>query len=141
LLNAGAADEPTVPAPGQPRAILVVEDDVVTRYLIADALRHVGYKVLEAASATEALAILKGVCIDLLFVDVHMPGEGDGLSVARFARQHQPEARIIVTSGKVKAPDLPEIKALGPFIAKPYLISRVIMLVQAALDDEGGTSG
>ena len=132
-MNAAPVDGPPLPQ-SAPSTLLVLEDDVVTRSMICDALRHAGYKVLEASSAKEAIAVLKTIPVDLVFADVHIPGEGDGLSVARYARALEPEVKIVITSGKVQASDVPELRELGPFVAKPYLISRIIQLVRRALE-------
>jgi DNA-binding response OmpR family regulator len=53
-----------------PPAILVVEDDVMTRALVSDELRAHGFKVLEASSGADAITVLDSVRVDLLFVDV-----------------------------------------------------------------------
>lgn len=56
--------------------IIVVEDEVMVRIVIADALRNAGYTVIEASSANEALEMLRSVGVDarLVFSDVRMPG-------------------------------------------------------------------
>jgi DNA-binding NtrC family response regulator len=117
--------------------LLVVEDDVLTRSAVCDALRYHRYKVLEASSAQEALAILSILPVELVFVDLHLPGEGDGLSVARFAHAHCPDTRVILTSGKVRAATIPDLPELGTFVGKPYLISRVLEMIRRTLDPPG----
>jgi CheY-like chemotaxis protein len=116
-----------------PATLLVVEDEVLLRQTICDALREDGYKVLEASSAREAIAALKALHIDLAFIDLHIPGEGDGLSVARFIRESAPQTRIVLTSGKVRFASVGEQNEFGPFIPKPYLIVRVLDIVQESL--------
>jgi CheY-like chemotaxis protein len=60
--------------------ILAVEDEVLTRMVLADQLRDAGYTVIEASSAYEALEVLRhpGVIVNLLFSDVRLPGAMDG---------------------------------------------------------------
>jgi len=123
--------------PPSAASVLVVEDDVLTRCAIADELRSEGYRVLEASSAKDAMAILGSLPVHLIFVDLHVPGPRDGLEVARFARGLQPPPRIILTSGKVRPENLPEAAALGPFVVKPYLITRVLDLIRTTLDPTG----
>ena len=56
--------------------VLVVEDDVLIRMAIAEYLRDCGYKVIEAVSADEALAVLEHIeaKLDVVFSDIEMPG-------------------------------------------------------------------
>jgi CheY-like chemotaxis protein len=66
--------------PGVPR-ILVVEDEALIRFVIADALRELGASVVEAASADEAWQYLTaGGSVDLVFTDHRMPGSMTGPS-------------------------------------------------------------
>ena len=116
-----------------PPTILVVEDNVLTRPAISDELRAHGFKVLEASSAGEAITVLDTMRVDLLFVDIHLPGAHDGLDVARHVHTSGMITRVILTSGVSDASTIPGLDALGPFIRKPYLISRVIGLVGESL--------
>jgi len=117
-----------------PPNILVVEDDVVIRCLISDELRARGFKVLEANSADEAITILDKVNVDLLFVDIHLPGLRDGLDVARLVRARGGPTPIILTSGKTEASAIPDLDELGSFIGKPYLVSKAIDLMARSLN-------
>jgi CheY-like chemotaxis protein len=60
----------------QIQTIGAVEDDVLTRMVLADQLRDAGYTVIEASSAYEALEVLRhpGVIANLLFSDIGLPG-------------------------------------------------------------------
>jgi CheY-like chemotaxis protein len=99
--------------------VLVVEDEALLLYSIADELRDHGFDVVEARNAAEALRALEANPeIRLLFTDVDMPGTMDGLALAAAVRHRWPPIKIIVTSGKGRpAPSaLPD----GAFIPKPY---------------------
>jgi CheY-like chemotaxis protein len=133
VLNAAAVDDPG--ASGRAKTLLVIEDDVLTRYAICDALRYAGYTVLEASSVTEATAIMGAVTPDLLFVDLNIPGEAEGLAVAELTRKLHPQVKIILTSGRVSASVRARLEDVGPFVPKPYLISRVVRLVRQKLAD------
>ncbi|MPR12554.1 response regulator [Microvirga tunisiensis] len=117
-----------------PPAILVVEDNVLTRSAISDELRAHGFKVLEASSASDAITVLDTMRVDLLFVDIHLPGEQDGLDVARHVHAHGMPTQMILTSGISDASTIPDLGTLGVFIRKPYLISRVLALVSHSLN-------
>jgi CheY-like chemotaxis protein len=78
----------------------VVEDDDGVRAAVTDLLVELGYTVLKAANAEEALTILKaGAHVDLLFTDVVMPGNIPTRELARRARDGRPNLRVLFTSG------------------------------------------
>jgi len=123
------------PFPRQaPPTILVVEDEVLMRSLISDELRARGFKVIEASSADDAIAVLETMRVDLLFVDIHLPGPRSGLDVAQLVQARSLPTRILLTSGKDWIADLPALADLIPFVRKPYLVSRVIELVTRSLN-------
>ena len=66
--------------PGQPAAILCVEDNVDNRILLRRVLQAEGYQVLEAGSAREALDVSGAHHLDLVLVDINMPAV-DGLTL------------------------------------------------------------
>jgi signal transduction histidine kinase/DNA-binding response OmpR family regulator len=88
------------PVIGGTETILVVEDDDGVRAAVTDLLSELGYTVLRAANAEEALTILKaGAQVDLLFTDVVMPGSIPTRELARRAKDSRPNIRILFTSG------------------------------------------
>jgi len=130
----------TSAAPNQ--AILVVEDEGLVRDVSVQQLTEAGYRVLEAESAIEALAILEsGAAVAVLFTDVNMPGRLNGLDLARVVHERWPAVRLIVTSGggQVAPEDVPEH---GRFLPKPYRLSHLTTLVEelAALKARNGSS-
>jgi DNA-binding NtrC family response regulator len=111
--------------------VLLVEDEVLIRAAVAEALRSAGCSVIEADSADEALAYLSdGGQVDLLLTDVEMPGRLNGLELARQFHTAHPTLPVIVTSGHVR-PETAE--AIGTFISKPYAPERVAATVAEAL--------
>ena len=113
-----------------PPIILVVEDDLLVRSVVAASLRDSGLEVIEANSADEALRVLQAeVPVDLVFSDINMPGSIDGVGLAQWLRRERPQARIILTSG-TPPPDLGE---LGPFLAKPYDLGELERRILALL--------
>jgi len=112
--------------------VLVVDDEPLIRMNAADMLLDAGFSVLEAADAAAALRVLGDHPeIQVLFTDVNMPGEMDGLDLARRVHQLRPEVHLIVTSGKV-APSAGAIPDDGDFLGKPYREHQMIALVEAA---------
>jgi CheY-like chemotaxis protein len=113
--------------------ILVVEDEPFVRMIAVDVLIEHGMTVLEADCVEEALAVIKAADrIDLLFTDINMPGDLDGLDLAKIAHCQQPDLKLIVTSGghNVDAADLPNH---GVFIPKPYDPRALTQMVDAEI--------
>ena len=79
------------------RCILVVEDEFLIRCMLSDELRDVGYQVIEACDASEALSVLKTVQPDLIISDVRMPGPLDGLGLLALVRETMPTLPVIIT--------------------------------------------
>lgn len=119
--------------PTRSRTLLVLEDDVLSRHAVSDALRYAGYQVLEAATCDEAVRILGSRRVDLLFVDLHLPSEGEGFLAALYAQVRQPDAKVILTSGQLRDGDRPAAEMLGTFVPKPYMIRRVVDMVHGSL--------
>jgi DNA-binding response OmpR family regulator len=115
----------------------LVEDDVVTRFMVADELRAVGFKVMEASTAEDAITILETLPVHLVFTDIYIPGRRSGLDVAQVARALRPPPHVVLTSGRVRADDIPGLEELGVFVPKPYILARVVDLVCRTLDPTG----
>lgn len=117
-----------------PREVLVVEDEPLVRMVAADALADNGIMAWEAADAAEALHVLeKHPAIGLVFTDVNMPGEMDGLDLAHEVHQRRPDVSLIVTSGAVSVPD-EQLPDAGTFLPKPYPTERLVNIVAEKLD-------
>ncbi len=114
-------------------AILVVEDEILIRSPVAEFLRGAGYKVIEAASAAEAVAIFaSGTQIDLVFSDVNMPGAMDGVGLVRWIADHHPGIQVILTSTISQARRARQIGA--GFLGKPYRLAEAARRIGALLD-------
>jgi PAS domain S-box-containing protein len=79
--------------------VLVVEDEPDVLGTAAAMLRSLGYGVIEAADGPAALAALQAGPVDVLFTDVILPKGMSGRDLARVAQAHQPELKVIYTSG------------------------------------------
>jgi CheY-like chemotaxis protein len=112
-----------LPAAAPAATILVVEDEVLTRLVIAEYLRECGYKVHEAASAEEAIAVVEApeILVDIVFSDVRMPGAMDGFGLAQWVRANHPGTKVVLTSGAARSVELAgELCECGPLLSKPY---------------------
>jgi DNA-binding NtrC family response regulator len=111
--------------------VLIVENDVLLRLVTASNLRDAGFEVIEAVNPAEALRILARVPVDVLFSDIDVPGNMDGLALAQWVRQSQADTRIILTSGAAKAPG--DVEEYASFLPKPYAEKDVERLLRSVL--------
>jgi CheY-like chemotaxis protein len=123
------------PVPALPPTVLVVDDEVLVRMVIAAYLRDCGFDVVEAGSADQAVRVLEaGVRIDIVFSDVSMPGRLDGFGLAQWVRRERPELKVILTSGAVRtAKDASDFSAHGPIVTKPYDHAKLASQLRALL--------
>jgi CheY-like chemotaxis protein len=113
--------------------ILIVEDEPLIRMIAVDLLVEHGMVVFEAGCVEEALTMLRADDrIDLLFTDINMPGDLNGLDLAAIAHRQKPSMKLIITSGgQYLAPD--QIPDHGTFIAKPYTPRALTQAIDAQL--------
>ncbi len=115
-----------------PPRILVVEDEILIRTLLAEVLREEGATVIEAATADEAWSFLvSGGEVDLIVSDLHMPGSLNGLQLAQRIRDQGLSLPIIITSGN---PGPGSFIKIGVFIQKPYEFYKLIALIGKLLN-------
>ena len=83
--------------------ILLVDDEFLIREDLASHLEGCGFTVLQAGNAIAAIGLLMqpGCMVDLVFTDVMMPGNMDGLALAKWVMQHRPAVPVIITTGDV----------------------------------------
>jgi two-component system, response regulator PdtaR len=113
-------------------AVLVVEDEVLIRLMIADALRAQGIGVIEASNGDEAQAVLaSSIPIDLLLTDIRMPSKMDGLALARFARAARPKLKLIIASSE--SADSCGSEVADAFFHKPYTVSALLRSIKSLL--------
>jgi two-component system, response regulator PdtaR len=117
--------------------VLVVEDDFLVRLCAADALSEAGFNVLEAGSGPDALRILEGGPVDVVFTDINMPGAFDGAGLARRIRNRWPTTAVVVTSGR-GCPEEDLGEAL--FLPKPYMPDRLSRIIEEVLDHHAGSA-
>jgi CheY-like chemotaxis protein len=117
----------------QPFTVLIVEDEPIVRLVACQGLEDAGFEVVEAATADEALQILHSRNdVGVLFTDVSMPGDLNGLDLAELVHQRWPAIRIVVTSAMALDRKVPDD---GRFVSKPYDLdemTRVIGSVSAS---------
>ena len=103
--------------------VLAVEDEPAVLAAVAENLADLGYRVLPARDAAEALERLRGPeRVDILFSDVVMPGGMNGVQLAVEAARLRPGLRVLLTSGYTNEALAGEHGVPGdvPVLAKPY---------------------
>ncbi|MGC2051774.1 MAG: ATP-binding protein, partial [Methylovirgula sp.] len=127
---------PQVRSGTRDEVILVVEDDPLMRQMSADALRDLGYTVLDSGSATEALAIIDASPeIRLLFTDVVMP-DVNGKKLADEALRRRPDLKVLFTTGYTRNAVV-HGGVLDPgvnFLSKPFGLEQLASKVRTILD-------
>ena len=138
-----AVVEPPVPVPSAPKGesvretILVVDDELGIRALVAKILRRERYLVLEAGSATEAVtvALIHGAPIHLLLTDVMLP-DRSGRQVAEQLHEAVRDLKVVYMSGftdddSLRTGDFPPGSR---FLQKPFTLGTLVGTVREALD-------
>ena len=112
--------------------ILIVEDNHEVRAVAVSLLDQLGYRTVAVETAAEALTTLEcNPSINLLFSDIVLPGDCDGLTLARRAITRRPDLVIVLTTGYVKSFDSdPEFLVLR----KPYQISALGRAIRQGLE-------
>jgi DNA-binding response OmpR family regulator len=119
-------------------AVLVVEDDVWLRLPFADHLRELGFTVIEAGTAVEAVDVLltTDIQIDLVFSDVAMPGRMDGFGLLQWAKAHRPNLPFLITSGDMRRRRTArEVYAHTQFVDKPYNYDATVARIRVMIDE------
>jgi len=115
--------------------VLIVEDEPDLMDMAASLFTSMGYNVLTASSAREAIDLLERSDIDILFTDVVMPHGMDGIELANHTRRYYPHTKIMLASGY----PLPALKQRHgselnefAFVHKPYRLSDLARTLRSA---------
>jgi CheY-like chemotaxis protein len=102
--------------------ILVVEDEILLRHVIAEYLRDCGYRVIEAVDADEAILVLQQstVTVDVLFSDIDMPGSIDGFGLSQWTRSNRPDIEVVLTGSVPRAVNAAATLCEEGAVPKPY---------------------
>ena len=126
-----------VPDDGK-HTILVVEDDASVRSLVVEVLQSFNYRVIAAETGDAAIAQWPGCMdeVDLLLTDMVMPGEHNGLAVARHCLSTKPNLKVIYTSGYSSElfDSNVQLKDGVNYLPKPYMSGKLTSIIRNALD-------
>ncbi len=114
--------------------VLIVEDEPELLSLAASLFRSIGYDVLTASNGLDAARVLdRDSDIDILFSDVIMP-HMTGIELARWASEHHPHVKIVLTSGYAMPALSEEHGELSryAFVNKPYRLAELAKALRSA---------
>ena len=113
--------------------ILVVDDEARIRTMLRRYLEGEGFKISEAADGTAMRRVLDGDAVDLVLLDLMMPGE-DGLSLARYIRQRG-QTPIIMLTGKGELIDRVAGLEAGAddYVGKPFHLREILARIRTVL--------
>ena len=118
--------------PGSGETVLIVEDNPDVKAVAITLLEQLNYRTVAVDNATAALNFLDaGTPVDLVFSDVMLPGDLDGLGVAEAIGKRYPQLPVLLTSGYAKALSG---RHHTPILRKPYQISALAEAVRSTLD-------
>lgn len=114
--------------------VLVVDDAPDTLELVQRNLASQGYHVFTATSATDALAILDTMAIDLVVTDIRMPGIS-GIELIHEVRERRPEVEVVVITGYATIEGAVEALQVGAwdYLAKPFTDQELFQAVRRVL--------
>lgn len=118
-----------------PTKVLLVEDEILISAIIADELRERGFDVHDVTTGDEALRYIEaGYEADIIFTDINLPGNIDGIELAIRVREIRPELPIVYASGRCHAFGLESMVTRSLFVPKPYSPAEVCSVLARLTD-------
>lgn len=124
-----AAPEKKLQSPGKPRAkaqrtsdlVLLVDDDIDVRRTVRRKIASLGYPVVEAGDADEAMNLIRQIeDISIVISDIGMPGTMDGIGLAHVLKSQFDEIRVILMSGNRSLRTEDALPSDVQFLKKPF---------------------
>jgi DNA-binding NtrC family response regulator len=114
--------------------ILVVDDEKSLRWSLAEGLREDGYEVLEAENGTQCYAALDSHPVDVVLLDLKLPGE-DGLTILRRIKEKYPDVTVVMMTAYGKFENAVKATKIGcyNYIGKPFELDHMRLVIRNAL--------
>ena len=124
-----------VPAKPAPLQVLVVEDDPLVRQACAEIARGHGYAVETADSVPSARSVLKRIAVDVLLLDLKLPG-GGGFSLLEEIREAHPRTSAVVMTAFASVGSAVEAMrtGAGDYLAKPFSLEELTAVLERAAE-------
>ncbi|MBT5056140.1 MAG: response regulator [Gemmatimonadetes bacterium] len=125
----------TIPSPSKSR-VLIVDDEATIRQFMIEVLSRFDFSPVPASDAAEALQILDRETIDLVLLDLHMPGPADGEDLLYLLRDRGDDIPIIIVSGWVdddatrEQPD-----CVHAVLKKPVAVETLLSTIRRVLEE------
>lgn len=120
--------------------LLLVDDEAAIREPLGQYLQRAGFRVSEAANATDARKLLAGGAIELVVLDVMMPGE-DGLSLCRSIRENGDLPVILLTARTEETDRIVGLEmGADDYVLKPFSPRELVARIKTILRRAGGAS-
>lgn len=118
-----------------PKKVLIVEDETEIRDVLEKLFSYHGYEPLCAGDAEEALRLLNPDT-QVMFLDLKLPGEMDGLELCRRIRQDYPAACIFAMTGYATLFELADCRAAGfdDYFTKPAKLEMLLMATRQGFE-------
>lgn len=113
-------------------AVLIVEVEFLVRWAAAEFLRERGYIVIEATNVADAISIFGlGTKVDIVFSDIHMPGELNGHALSEWLDRNHPDVPLLLTCNSATEVGPLSLGQKRRFIAKPYELGAVAAHIES----------
>jgi len=121
------------------RIALIVEDDAEVRQLMKMVIEEAELDIIECDSAEAALAtmLLRGKDVAMIFADVRLSGEMDGIGLAREVKMRWPHLVVVLTSGSA-VDHLGQLPPGVEYMPKPWKALDVLTAAERARSAPGG---
>ena len=137
-----ARDRPLAPLPSPPEAVqphpalhlLVVDDDDAVRDACAEIAESMGFFVVSAGSTAEAQSILKHQTVDLLLLDLKLPGRFSGLDLLEEVKSLHPHTGVIVMTAFATVSSAVQAMRIGAgdYLTKPFALEELTSVLARA---------
>lgn len=117
------------------RKLLFVEDDLNLSSVVVDNLEELGFDVTHVLTGEEALLLLEAQKVDIVLMDVELPGSLSGFDTAEIIRKSNAELPIIFATARQSVNDLERgfrIKKMD-YIKKPYRIKEISLRIDGLI--------
>jgi len=118
-----------------PKRVLVVDDELSVREILAEGLAAAGYETFTAGSASEAIALLERERVHLVLSDIEMPG-ATGLELLGQIKEQDSELDVVMVTGVVDATIAINAIRQGAsdYVTKPFNLDEVQIVVERTLE-------